>query len=221
MRVETITASAPPMDASVDAAQPQLYPDLSAQGHGFRLQKICELQKQLEGERDTRAALYKKYRRGINLVDGFDTALAIASLVTGAGGIVLLATIIATPVVVILEACALAFGLASVVCKFVSRKLATKAKKHDEIRVLAESKLNTIADIISRSLMDNNINDKEFRMVLDEVDKYSDMKKEMRLKAHHAHAAVTLDEEEKKRLIAQGREAAQADLLKAMGGNLP
>ena len=157
--------------------------------------------------------------RGVNAVDGADTALAITSLSTGLGGIALLTTIVAAPVVAVLEASAFACGLASIGCKFVSRKLATKAKRHDEICVLAESKLNTIADIISRSLKDNNISEKEFHMVLDEVANYSDIKKEMPLKAHHACVTVALDEEEEKRLIAQGQEAAQADLLKAMGGN--
>ena len=50
-------------------------------------------------------------------------------------------------------------------------------KKHDETRVLAESKLNTIVKIVSHSIQDNDISDTEFRPVLDEVAKYSDMKR--------------------------------------------
>ena len=219
-------ASAPPLDAAlVEQLYPNLpqeppeRPQLPDQGHGFRLQKICQLQKRLEGERDNRPALYKKYRRAVNATDGADMALATASMGTGTAGIVLLSTVLAAPIVVALEVTALGCGLLGVGCKFVSRKLASKAKKHDEIRVLAESKLNTIVDIVSHSLQDNDISDTEFRLVLDEVAKYSDMKKEIRLKAHHAHAAVKFDEEEKKHLIAQGREEARTDLVKAMAGH--
>ncbi len=54
----------------------------------------------------------------------------------------LLSTIIAEPVVVTLEAAALACGLAGIAGKYVSRWLLVKAKKHDEIPVLRLSKLN-------------------------------------------------------------------------------
>ena len=66
---------------------------------------------------------------------------------------------------------------------------------------------------LSHSLQDNSVCDAELCMVLDEVAKYSDMKKDIHLKAHHAHVAVAT------RLVAQGRKEARADLLKAMGGN--
>ena len=50
----------------------------------------------MEKERDFRASLYmyKKYRRGFNIVDGIDTALATDSLVLAASGIGLLVPII-------------------------------------------------------------------------------------------------------------------------------
>jgi len=73
-----------------------------------------------------------------------------------------------------------------------------KAKKHDEIRVLADSKLNTIADYVSTSLIDGEITAQEFKLVLDEMSKYQQMKKEIRDGAQKAHAAVELDEETKK-----------------------
>jgi hypothetical protein len=202
----------------------ELYPKLPAQemeggGTSFRLQKISELQRQLEGERDARAALYKKYRRGVNAADGLDATLATVSLATGAGGIALLTTVVAAPVVVALEVTAVACGLAGIGCKYVSRKLQAKTRKHDEIRVLAETKLNTVSDHISHALKDNDISDEEFRMVLDEAEKYQEMKQGNRAKAVHAFAAVRIDEAEKTRLIAQGREEARVDIVKAVGGH--
>ena len=50
-----------------------------------------------------------------------------------------------------------------------------KARKHDQIRVLAESKLNIIADSISTALTDDKISEEEFRLILS-VDKYDQMK---------------------------------------------
>ena len=146
------------------------------EGSSFRLTEIRNLERRLEHERDERAKLYKKYRRAVNVIDGVDTALVASSLGMGAAGVGLLSTIIAAPVVVALEAAALACGLAGIVGKYVSRRLQVKAKKHDEIRVLALSKLNSITDVISNALSDGHISPSEFKLVLDEVEKYGRMR---------------------------------------------
>ncbi|KAI0234307.1 hypothetical protein LSAT2_015484, partial [Lamellibrachia satsuma] len=88
------------------------------------------------------------------------------------GGVGLLSTIIVAPVVLGQEAAALACGLLGVAGKVVSRRLAVKAMKHDESRVLAIGKLNTIADDVSTALIDGEIADHEFRLIQDEVEKY-------------------------------------------------
>ena len=72
--------------------------------------------------------MYKKYRRAINVVDGIDTVLVTSRLGMGAAGVGLLCTIIAVPVVVALEAAALACGLAGIAGKYISRRLLVKAK---------------------------------------------------------------------------------------------
>ena len=120
--------------------------------------------------------MYKKYRRAINAVDCIDTVLVASSLGMGAAGVGLLSTIIAAPIVVALETAAVACGLAGIAGKYISRRLLVKAKKHDEIRVLALSKLNSITDVISNALRDGHISPEEFKLVLDEIEKYGLMK---------------------------------------------
>ena len=75
----------------------------------------------------------------------------------GIGDVGLLSTIIAAPVVLGLEGAVLDCGLLSVAGKVVSRRLGVNAKKHDEIRVLALGKLNTIADHVSTAMIDGEI----------------------------------------------------------------
>ena len=70
--------------------------------------------------------------------------------------------------------------------------------KNDEICVLAESKLNTISDHVSKALEDHTITDDKFKLVLNEVRKYHELEAEIRARAAHAHDAVKLDEAEKK-----------------------
>ena len=78
-----------------------------------------------------------------------------------------------------MQAGAIVCGLLGAGGKFISRRLQAKAKKHDEIRVLAESKLNLIADIISTALTDDKISEVEFRLILSELEKYDQKKAEI------------------------------------------
>ena len=157
-----------------------VYPNLDqldpGQGSGYRLTVIRDFENRLERERDERAKLHKKYRKAVNIIDGVDAALAASSMGMGLAGVGLLTTIIAAPVVVALEAAAVACGIAGIAGKYVSRRLLVKAKKHDEIHVLALSKLNSVADIISNSLRDGRISPDEFKAVLNEEEKYRQMK---------------------------------------------
>jgi hypothetical protein len=125
-------------------------------------------------------------------------------------------TIIATPVVLGLEIAALACGGLGVTGKFVGRRLQVKAKKHDEIRILANSKLNTIADHVSTALMDGEISDQEFRLIVDEVAKYHEMKNEIRAGSRKVHAAVVIDAETKNSLIRRGRDEARVSFIKKL-----
>lgn len=210
-----------PTAPCVDGTSGALYPELPVPpDQSYRLQEISQLKKHLEDERDKRAQLYKKYCRGVNVLDGVDTTLLTASMGMGIGGVGLLTTIIAAPAVLGLEIAALACGFLGVIGKFVGRRLAVKAKKHDEIRVLAESKLNTITDHVSGALIDGQISDEEFRLIVDEVTKYNQMKAEIRAGARKSYAAIktpVLDEETKKLLIQKGRDEARASFMKKLG----
>jgi len=213
MRIMEPATAPPATDAQFaeQAGTSTLYPNLSAASvqlqdskndmpQSYRLQEISQLKKRLEDEKDKRAELYKKYRRGVNVLDGVDTALLTVGMGMGVGGVGLLSTIIAAPVVLGLEITALTCGVLGVTGKFVGRRLAVKAQKHDEVRVLAESKLNTIANHVSTALLDGQISDDEFRLVIDEVAKYRQMKLEIRAGAQKMYAGVALpvlDEETK------------------------
>ena len=77
-------------------------------------------------------------------------------------------------------------------------EVSSKGQKHDLIRGLAESKLNTIADRISTVLTDDKITEEEFRLILSKVDKYNQMKAEIR---GHQKQSGGLSEHEKKQVV--------------------
>ena len=185
---------------------PNLYPELpSEDGQNYRLQKISEIEKTLINEKNTRKALYKKYKRGINISDGVDTTLISASVVLAGVGL-------SVPIVTLpLEIVAVACGSLGICVKFIRRKLHKKSQKHYEIKTIADSKLNSIKDLISKALADGRISENEFKLVLDELDKYNKLKDGI-------HSKQTgISEADRKQLIEAGKSQAISDLKKKIG----
>ena len=79
----------------------------------------------------------------------------VTTIGLGVAGVGLLSTIVAAPLVIVMEGMALGTGILSIAGKFVNSKLFAKAEKHKKIQVLA--KLNTISDHISKAMMDGTI----------------------------------------------------------------
>lgn len=175
-----------------------LYPELP---DGYRLQKISEIEQTLIKERDIRQSLYKKYKRSINITDGVDTTLISVSVIMGGIGL-------AIPLMLPLEIAAMVCGITGVCVKFIRRRLHSKAEKHYEIKVIAESKLNSVKDLISKALNDGQISEQEFTMVLDELERYNDLKDKARLKQ------TGMSEVERKKLIEEGRVQAVSAIQK-------
>ena len=175
-------------------------PELSTEdGQNYRLQNISEIEKQLIAERQTRKSLYKKYKRAINFTDGIDTALISASVILGSLGMVI-------PPLLPLEIAAAICGVTGVCVKFVKRKLYTKTQKHDQIRTIAKTKLNSIKDLISKALQDGKIGESEFKMILCELEKYNTLKHDIKEKKVRDKQRP----KKKKQLIEQRRQEALA-----------
>ena len=166
----------------------------------FRLQKISKIKKEIEQERDKRAALSKKYHRSVSVIGVVGSTLMLASMGLGISGIGVLSTVIATPIVTAMEGAALGAGIIGIIGNIISKKLALKAEKHEKIKTLADAKLNTISDHISKALEDDNISDEEYSLILSEIDKFNSMKEEIKTKIK-----VALDEEAKQSLIDRGK----------------
>lgn len=181
---------------------PNLYPELSNEdGQNYRLQKISEIEKTLINERDTRKKLYKKYKRGINITDSVDTGLMSTAVIFAGVGLTV-------PIMLPLEIAAVVCGSLGVCVKLVRRRLHAKTQKHYEIKTIAESKLNSIKDLISKALTDGQISENEFKLILDELDKYNKLKDSI-------HSKQTgLSETERKKLIEEGKAQALTELKK-------
>jgi len=77
------------------------------------------------------------------------------------------------------------------------------------------SKLNTVHSHISKAVEDCSISYNEYKLILEESEKYRSMKEEL----HHKHGPATssmIDEETKSELIKLGREQARASFIKKL-----
>src|SRR5688572_7016060 len=164
--------------------------------HAYRLSKITEIQKDIETERDKRAVLNVKYCKGVRIINVVDGISALIALGSTASAIAVMSTIVAAPVAMALQAVAVGAGVFSAIGRVVNRKFTLKAKKHKQIKTLAEAKLNTISDYVSKALEDGYISDEEYSLVLNELGKFNEMKEEIRSKIK-----VSKDEEVENREI--------------------
>ena len=177
------------MEASSSSSAHRL-PD----GQQFRLQKIGELEVFLRSE--VKRRLHKKYRRAVNAFDSTSAALGLICVITGSVRAGLLAFGIGFALGLVLEVVTGFAGLLHVVGVAANRRCSTKAAKHEAVRVLAVSKLNTFHSHISKALEDYSITDNEYKLILEECEKYRSMKEELRHKHGPATSSV-IDEETK------------------------
>jgi len=74
-------------------------------------------------------------------------------------------------------------GILSLTTNRFGKYFLTKLEKHEKIKILAESKPNTISVCILKALEDGVIYNAEYLMILSEYEKLNFMKEEIRMKA--------------------------------------
>ena len=184
------------------------------QGHTYRLKVISDIQNFLEEEVNKRDAFSKKYFRVSKIINITDSVLAGITFLAEAAGAVLLSTGVGAPIALGLGISGAATGAIFIVGNIVGRKTTTKAEKHLKIKILALAKLNTIASHISKAMMDNYISDDEFKLIMEELNKYKAMKEEIR-----NNTKKKLKAEEEESLIERGRQEARESFRKLVEKN--
>ena len=106
----------------------------------------------------------------------------------------------------------LLLSLAMVITRKFFKIFTVKQEKHDAIKLLAQSKLDSVADIISQAMQDGDISSIEFHKVLQEVEKYCKLKTDIRNKAKAKVKQIT--KEQREELLEQGRKEGKEDFLR-------
>ena len=183
-------------------------------GHSYRLKIIREVQNFLEEEINKREAFSKKYFRIAKVVNMVDNALITITIGAEGTGAILLATGVGAPFALALGISGAVTGAVSLIGNIFSKKATTKAEKHLKIKTLAIAKLDTITTHISKALTDNFISDEEFKLIMEEMNKYKALKEDIR-----NNTKKKLKTEEEETLIEKGRREARESFRKLVEKN--
>ena len=183
-------------------------------GHSYRLKIIREVQEFLEEETKNREAYSKKYFRIAKVVNMVDNGLITITIVAEGAGAVLLSTGVGAPFALALGISGAVTGVVSLIGNIFSKKATTKAEKHLKIKTLATAKLDTIASHVSKAVMDDFISDEEFKLIMEEMEKYKALKEEIR-----NNTKKKLKTEEEESLIEKGRQEARESFRRLVEKN--
>ena len=183
-------------------------------GHSYRLKIIREVQEFLEEEIKKRDAFSKKYFRIAKVVNMVDNGLITITIGAEGTSAVLLATGVGAPFALALGISGVVTGAISLIGNIFSKKATTKAEKHLKIKTLAMAKLDTIASHVSKAMMDDFISDEEFKLIMEEMEKYKAMKEEIR-----NNTKKKLKTEEEESLIERGRQEARESFRRLVEKN--
>ena len=175
--------------------------DDGVRGHSHRFKVITNVLNFLEEESSKREAFSKKYFRVAKYVGVVDSVLIGATVCAEVAAAALLASGVGSPFALGLGVSGAAAGAISLFGNIVVRKTTIRAEKHLKIKTLASAKLDTIASHVSKALVDDFISDEEFKLIMEELNKYKAMKEEIR-----NNTKKRLKEEEKESLIERGRQ---------------
>ena len=118
----------------------------------------------------------KKLNKYITIFEYIDKILIILSTTRRGISIISFTTIVGVPVEIASASFTSIFSIAKGIIKILLKMTRNEKKKHDNILMLAKSKLNSIEISISKALNEMEISHEEFIIILNEKDKYDKMK---------------------------------------------
>ena len=160
------------------------YPDLSPtapqEPQTYRLKKLTDIQAYFLDEIEVCEQISKKMKRFNTITSVKDTGLITSTVITGGISITAFAGCVGLPVGIALGGTSLLLSLATVITRKSFKTFTLSQEKHDAIKLLAQSKLDSISNIISQAMQDGDILSIQFHKVLQEVEKYCRLKADIR-----------------------------------------
>ena len=162
----------------------KIYPDLNPSApqepQAYRLNKLSEIEAYFLNEIEVREQIARKMKQFNTITGIVDTGLITSSVITGGISITAFASGVGLPVGISLSGFSLLLSPATAITRKSFKIFTVNQEKHDSIKLLAESKLGSIANIILQAMEDEDTSPTEFYKVLQEVEKYRKLKADIR-----------------------------------------
>ena len=120
--------------------------------------------------------MYKNFKRYSTSVSIVEHALITATVIAGSGGLAALCNGIGIPVSITLGSISITLSVAIVVTRKINKMYDAKIRKHDKIGVVAQTKLGSIHDTVSKAINDGHVSAEEFQRVVYEKQRYLHIK---------------------------------------------
>ena len=145
-----------------------------------------------------------------NTITGIvDTGLITSTVIAEGISIAAFASSVGLPVGAALGGTSLLLSLATVITQKSFETFTAKQERNSSIKLLAQSKLDSIANITSQAMQDGDISPTEFHKVLQEVEKYRKLKTDIRNQAKAKIEQIT--KEQREEFLEQGRKESKED----------
>ena len=146
------------------------------------MQKANEVAAALNAEVAHYRGVTKKYKRAKKIVNWAVTGCGILSAGLSTASLGSAVSVVGLPASIPLGGVGGAFALASSGLIIASKKLYSKIKKHREFVALAIAQRDTVNRLLSKALVDNQISDGEFQLIMAEFSQYNVLKENVRSK---------------------------------------
>ena len=189
-----------------------LIPSAPQEPQTYRLKKLTEIEAFFLDEIEVCEWIAKKMKRFNTITGIVDTGLIISTVITGGISIVAFARGVGLPAGAAFSGTSLLLSLATVITQKSFKIFTVKKEKHNSIKLLAQSKLDSIVNIISQAMQDGDILPTEFHKVLQEVEKYRKRKADIRNQAKAKVKQIT--KEQREEIFEQGTKEGKEDFLR-------
>ena len=142
----------------------------------FRLDEINKIKYYFNLEIKERKEITKKLSKYIVVFDYADKIFITLSASFGTLSLISHATAKGIPVGLAGSSLTVLFSITTGIVKKILNTTRKKKKKHNKIIALARNKLNIIEALVSQALIDFDISHEEFKKIIDEREKYEQIK---------------------------------------------
>ena len=146
----------------------------------FRLKEIIGIEHYFHQEINQRKTCSKKLCKYVTAFDYIDKILIVLSATSAGVSIISFTSVVGTPVGIASASFTLIFSLTAGIIKKLLSIRRNKKKKHDNILMLAKSKLNSTETVASQAVIDMEISHERFDTIMKEKKKYEKMKENVR-----------------------------------------